>query len=194
MLEEAHRAMADLLGAPSPDATIFGANMTSLTFALSRALARTWKPGDEVIVTRLDHDANVSPWVLAARDAGATVHFIGLRADDCSLDLDQLRDRLNERTRLVAVGCASNGVGTISPAADICRWAHDAGSQLFLDAVHYAPHASIGVNDWDCDYLACSAYKFFGPHVGSCGAKANGSKHSIRTRSGRRPTRCPSGG
>jgi cysteine desulfurase family protein (TIGR01976 family) len=166
MLDEAHRAMADLLGAPSAEATIFGANMTSLTFALSRALARTWKSGDEVIVTRLDHDANVSPWVLAARDAGATVHFIGLRGDDCSLDLDQLRNRLSERTRLVAVGCASNGVGTISPVADVCRWAHDAGSQVFLDAVHYAPHGLIDVARWDCDYLACSAYKFFGPHVG----------------------------
>jgi cysteine desulfurase family protein (TIGR01976 family) len=166
LLDEAHRAVADLVGAPSAEATIFGANMTSLTLEFSRALARTWKPGDEIIVTRLDHDANVSPWVLAARDAGATVHAIPFQRHDCTLDLAQLRERLNGRTRLIAVGCASNSVGTINPVADICRWAHDAGSQVFLDAVHYAPHALIDVALWDCDYLACSAYKFFGPHVG----------------------------
>lgn len=166
MLDEAHAAVADLLGAPDPRSTVFGANMTSLTFAFSRALARTWKPGDEVIVTRLDHDANVRPWVLAARDAGATVHFIPFRAEDCTLDLAELRSKLNGRTRLVAVGCASNAVGTINPVADICRWAHEAGAQVYLDAVHYAPHALIDVQAWGCDYLACSAYKFFGPHVG----------------------------
>lgn len=166
MLDEAHAAVADLLGAPDRHSTVFGANMTSLTFAFSRALARTWKPGDEVIVTRLDHDANVRPWVLAARDAGATVHFIPLRAEDCTLDLAELRSKLNHRTRLVAVGCASNAVGTINPVGDICRWAHEAGAQVYLDAVHYAPHALIDVQAWGCDYLACSAYKFFGPHVG----------------------------
>ena len=158
--------MADLLGAPDARSTIFGANMTTLTFAFSRALARTWKPGDEIIVTRLDHDANVRPWVLAAADAGVTVHYIPFRRDDCTLDLDVLRSKLSDRTRLVAVGCASNAVGTINPVADICRWAHDAGSQVYVDAVHYAPHGLIDVADWDCDYLACSAYKFFGPHVG----------------------------
>ena len=101
--------------------------MTTLTFAFSRALARTWQPGDEVIVTRLDHDANVTPWVLAARDAGATVHFVDIHPEDCTLDLDELRAKLSPRTRLVAVGCASNAVGTINPVAEICRWAHDAG-------------------------------------------------------------------
>ncbi len=166
MLEEAHRAVADLLGAPDWHSTVFGANMTSLTFAFSRALARTWKAGDEIIVTRLDHDANVRPWVLAARDANVKVHFIPFRHDDCTLDLMALRDALNDRTRLVAVGCASNSVGTINPVTHICRWAHDAGSQVYLDAVHYAPHGLIDVEAWDCDYLACSAYKFFGPHVG----------------------------
>ncbi len=166
MLDEAHRAVADLLGTPEPETTVFGANMTSLTMAFSRALARTWTAGDEVIVTRLDHDANVSPWVLAARDAGATVHYVPFRREDCTLDTDRLRELLCERTRLVAVGCASNSVGTINPVANICRWAHDAGSQVFLDAVHYAPHALLDVAAWDCDYLACSAYKFFGPHVG----------------------------
>ncbi len=166
LLEAAHQAVADLLGAASAEATIFGANMTTLTFAFSRALARTWRAGDEVIVTRLDHDANVTPWVLAARDAGARVHYVDLRSDDCTLELDQLREKLSTRTRLVAVGCASNAVGTINPVADICRWAHAVGSQVFLDAVHYAPHALVDVTAWDCDYLACSAYKFFGPHVG----------------------------
>jgi len=166
MLEAAHRSAADLFGATSPAETIFGANMTSLTFAFSRSLARTWKAGDELIVTRLDHDANVSPWVLAAREAGVTVHRIPVRADDCTLELAELRKRLGKRTRLVAVGCASNAVGTLNPVADICRWAHDAGSQVYLDAVHYAPHALMDVRAWDCDYAVCSSYKFFGPHVG----------------------------
>lgn len=166
MLAEAHAAAADLLGAPHPETTIFGANMTTLTLAFSRALARTWKPGDEVIVTRLDHDANVTPWVLAARDAGVKVHYADIRQDDCTLDLDHLRSLLNERTRLVAVGCASNSVGTINPVKQISAWAHDAGAQVFVDAVHFAPHGLIDVADWGCDYLACSAYKFFGPHVG----------------------------
>jgi cysteine desulfurase family protein (TIGR01976 family) len=166
MLEMAHQAVADLLGTTSPECTVFGANMTSLTLAFSRALSRTWKPGDEVIVTRLDHDANVSPWVLAARDAGATVRFVGIHAEDCTLDLEQLRQALSPRTRLVAVGCASNSVGTINPVAKICDWAHEAGAEVFLDAVHFAPHGLLDVEGWGCDYLACSAYKFFGPHVG----------------------------
>ncbi len=166
MLAAAHGAVADLLGTASPEATTFGANMTTLTFALSRALQRTWRAGDEVIVTRLDHDANVSPWVLAARDAGAKVRFIPVHREDCTLDLDQLRAAISPRTRLVAVGCASNAVGTINPVGEICRWVHEAGGQIFLDAVHYAPHALLEVDRWGCDYLACSAYKFFGPHVG----------------------------
>jgi len=168
MLADAHRALADLLGVEDSAEVAFGANMTSLTFALARSLARTWSPGDEIVVTRLDHDANVSPWVLAAEDAGVTVHFIGLRPDDYTLDLDALQDKLSEKTRLVAVGCASNASGGINPVQDICRWAHDAGSLVFLDAVHYAPHRLIDVPAWDCDFLACSTYKFFGPHVGVC--------------------------
>ncbi len=166
MLQRAHAAVADFLGSAAPQSVVFGANMTTLTLAFSRALARTWRPGDEVIVTRLDHDANFSPWVLAARDAGVTVHVVSFHPEDCTLDLDQLRARLSPRTRLVAVGCASNAVGTINPVRDICRWAHDVGAQVYLDAVHYAPHALLDVADWGCDYLACSAYKFFGPHVG----------------------------
>ncbi len=166
LLAKAHAAVADLLSVPDPHATIFGANMTSLTFAFSRALAKTWTPGDEIIVTRLDHDANVRPWVLAAADAGVTVHFVPFRREDCTLDLEMLQSLLNDRTRLVAVGAASNAVGTVNPLGDICRWAHASGSQVFVDAVHYAPHGRINVAQWDCDYLACSAYKFFGPHVG----------------------------
>jgi cysteine desulfurase family protein (TIGR01976 family) len=166
LLEEAHRAAADLLGSPDPDLTIFGPNMTTLTLGLARALARTWKPGDEVIVTRLDHDANITPWVQAARDAGATVHHLRFRPADCTLDLDHLRELLGPRTRLVAVGCASNAVGTVNPVLEITRLAHVAGALVFLDAVHLAPHALLDVAAWDCDFLCCSAYKFFGPHIG----------------------------
>jgi len=166
MLAEAHQGLAYFLGADDPNCVVFGQNMTSLTFALSRALARTWKPGDEIIVTRLDHDANVSPWVLAARDAGATVHYVPINDEDCTLDLDALRRLLSERTRLVAVGYASNGVGTINPVRDIADWAHQVGALVFVDAVHFAPHGLIDVQALGCDFLACSAYKFFGPHVG----------------------------
>ncbi len=165
VLAEAHRAVADFLGAERPEEVAFGANMTTLTFALSRALAATWKPGDEVVVTRLDHDANVSPWELAARDSGALVRRVGLRPD-CTIDLDELRASLGERTRLVAVGAASNLVGSIHPVREIATLAHATGAQLFVDAVHLAPHRLIDAAGWDCDYLACSAYKFFGPHVG----------------------------
>lgn len=166
MLEAAQRAVADLLGAGSGDEVAFGANMTTLTFALGRALARTWQPGDEIVVTRLDHDANVSTWELAARDAGARVRHVEIRTHDCTLDLDSLRSRLGDRTRLVAVGAASNLVGTVNPVRQIADLAHAAGAQLFVDAVHLAPHRLIDVVAWDCDYLACSAYKFFGPHLG----------------------------
>jgi cysteine desulfurase family protein (TIGR01976 family) len=166
MRARAQRAVADLLGARRPEEIAFGANMTTLTFALSRALARTWKAGDEVVVTRLDHDANVSTWELAARDAGARVRHVAIRTADCTLDLASLRACLNERTRLVAVGAASNLVGTINPIREIAVLVHGAGAQLFVDAVHFAPHRLIDVERWGCDYLACSAYKFFGPHLG----------------------------
>lgn len=166
MLGEAHRAVADLLGADDPDTVFFGQNMTSLTFAISRALSKRWKGGDEVVVTRLDHDANVSPWVLAARDVGAVVRYVDVRREDCTLDLDSLRSALSPRTRLVAVGCASNATGTINPVQQIGEWAHAVGAFVFLDAVHYAPHALVDVRHFGCDFLACSAYKFFGPHLG----------------------------
>ena len=166
LLAEAERGLADFLGADDPETIVFGQNMTSLTFALSRSLGRTWKSSDEIIVTRLDHDANVSPWVLAARDAGATVRFANIRAEDCTLDLEELRHLINERTKLVAVGSASNATGTISPVRDVADWAHQVGAVVFVDAVHFAPHGLIDVQALGCDFLACSAYKFFGPHVG----------------------------
>ncbi|HUT92803.1 MAG TPA: cysteine desulfurase-like protein [Thermoguttaceae bacterium] len=166
LLEEAHQGLADFLGTGDPETVAFGPNMTSLTFALSRSLSRTWRPGDEVVVSRLEHDANVTPWVLAARDAGATVRHVEFRHEDCTLDVDDLADKLTSRTRLVAVGCASNAVGTINPMDQIVRLAHDAGALVFFDAVHYAPHRLLEVDRWGCDFLVCSAYKFFGPHVG----------------------------
>jgi len=166
LLAEAHRGLADFVGAEDPREVVFGANMTSLTFALSRALARAWEPGDELLVTRLAHDANVTPWVLAARDAGLSVRHVGIRPEDCTLDLADLESKLSGRTRLVAVACASNAVGTINPVPQIVEAARYAGAMVFLDAVHYAPHRLIDVEAWGCDFLVCSAYKFFGPHVG----------------------------
>jgi len=166
MLQQAHEAAAHLLAAADPAEVYFGSNMTTLTFALSRALARTWRLGDEVLVTRLDHDANVMPWVLAARDAGATVRYVAFHREDCTLDLEDFRAKLTERTRLVAVGCASNATGSINPIRELCAAARAVGAFSFLDAVHYAPHALVDVAAWGCDFLACSAYKFFGPHIG----------------------------
>jgi cysteine desulfurase family protein (TIGR01976 family) len=166
ILDEAHRAAADLLNAESPDEVVFGQNMTSLTFHVSRSIARTLRPGDQVVVTRLDHDANVRPWVLAARDAGAEVRFVDFRPGDCTLDLDDFRRQLGPRVRLVAVTCASNAVGTVNDVGALTQLAKAAGALVFLDAVHYAPHGPVDVREWGCDFLACSAYKFFGPHVG----------------------------
>lgn len=166
LLDEAHAATADFLGATDPDEVAFGPNMTTLTLGLSRALARHWQPGDEIIVTRLDHDANFTPWALAARDAGATLRVVEFRDSDCTLDLDQYRSLLSPRTKLVAVGYASNAVGTVNPVAEMIRLAHEVGALAFVDAVHYAPHGLLDVAQLDCDFLACSAYKFFGPHTG----------------------------
>lgn len=166
ILTEARRAAADFVGASDPNEIVFGANMTTLTFALSRALAKTWRPGDEIIVTQLDHDANVSPWVLAARDAGATVREVAVNVKDCTLDLHDLKEKLSPRTKLAAITCASNLCGTATPLREIARLVQKHGALLFLDAVHFAPHRLIDVARWDCDFLVCSAYKFFGPHVG----------------------------
>lgn len=166
ILDGAHKSVADFLGAGDPECVFFGANMTSLTFSLSRSLAREWNPGDEILVTDLDHDANVSPWVLAARDAGATVKRVQVHPDDGTLDLDSYASQLGTRTRLVAVGYASNVTGAINPLPQMIEQAHDVGARVFVDAVHYAPHGRIDVEQLDCDFLTCSAYKFFGPHVG----------------------------
>jgi len=166
MLADAHQAMADLLGAASPAEIVFGANMTTLTFGVSRALARTLVPGDEIVVTHLDHDANIAPWLLVAEDVGAIVRWVDIRSEDCTLDLESLARSLSPRTRIVAVGYASNAVGTINDVRSIVRMAHAAGALVFVDAVQHAPHGVIDVQDLGCDLLACSAYKFFGPHVG----------------------------
>ncbi len=166
ILEEAHAAVADLLGAASPAEVKLGQNMTSLTFALSRSITRVLRPGDEVVISRLDHEANRAPWIAAATDAGATVREIAFDPAACTLDLGSLDAVLSERTRLVAVGYASNAVGTINPVAEIVRRAHAVGAWTFVDAVHYAPHGLLDVARLGADFLACSAYKFFGPHVG----------------------------
>jgi cysteine desulfurase family protein (TIGR01976 family) len=164
MLVDARSAMADFLGCDA-DEIVFGPNMTTLTFAISRAIGRELGPGDEILLTHLDHDANVSPW-RALEDRGVKIQFADIREHDCSLNLDDLAGKINSRTRLVAVGYASNAVGTINDVKTIARLAHDAGSLAYIDAVHYAPHGPIDVRDLDCDFLACSTYKFFGPHMG----------------------------
>ena len=166
LLDLAHQGVADFLGASDKDCVAFGANMTTMTLALSRAIGRTWKTGDEILLSGLEHDANFTPWMLAAEEAGATVRIANVNVADCTLDMDDLRSKINERTRLVAVGCASNASGTINPVAEICELAREVGAISFLDAVHFAPHDLIDVERFGCDFLACSAYKFFGPHVG----------------------------
>ncbi|OGT25004.1 MAG: cysteine desulfurase-like protein [Gammaproteobacteria bacterium RBG_16_66_13] len=167
VIEAARGATAAFLHAASPEEIVFGPNMTTLTLGLSRALSRTFLPGDEIIVTHLDHDANISPWLHIAEDRGCLVRWLDFDVEDCTLRLDQLDRLLSPRTRLVAVGYASNAVGTINPVADIVRRAHQAGALCFVDAVQFAPHGVIDVRALDCDFLAVSAYKFFGPHLGA---------------------------
>jgi cysteine desulfurase family protein (TIGR01976 family) len=164
MLADARAAMADFLHCDA-DEIVFGPNMTTLTYAMSRALGRDLGPGDEILVTRLDHDANVSPW-LALEEKGVTIRWAEIHEDDCTLDLADLASKINDRTKLVAVGYASNAVGTINPVREVVRLAHDAGALAYVDAVHYGPHGLIDVAALDCDFLVCSTYKFFGPHMG----------------------------
>lgn len=166
MLDDAHQAMSDMLGASSAREIIFGANMTTLTFAISRSLVRRLQPGDEVVVTRLDHDGNVAPWLLAARDAGASVRWVDVDPADCTLDMAGFARAVTSKTRIVAAGYASNAVGTINDVAAIVRLAHSVGALAYIDAVQYAPHGPIDVQALGCDFLVCSAYKFFGPHEG----------------------------
>ena len=160
----ARSAMADLLGCDS-DEIVFGPNMTTLTFAMSRAIGRELGPGDEILLTHLDHDANVSPW-RALEERGVKIQLADVREEDCTLNMDDLAAKINSRTRLVAVGYASNAVGTINDVKTIVGLAHDAGALAYIDAVHYAPHGPIDVWEIKCDFLVCSTYKFFGPHMG----------------------------
>ena len=165
MIAEARAAMADFLHCTA-DEVVFGPNMTSLTYAMSRAIGRELNPGDEILVTRLDHDANVSPWLQMAEDRGVTVRWAEIHDENCTLDIADLASKINARTKLVAVGYASNAVGTINPVKVIVKLAHAAGALAYVDAVHYSPHGLIDVAALDCDFLACSTYKFFGPHMG----------------------------
>ncbi|HET7182350.1 MAG TPA: aminotransferase class V-fold PLP-dependent enzyme, partial [Candidatus Limnocylindrales bacterium] len=166
IVEDAHAAIADLLGVDADEITL-GPNMTTLTFHLSRSIAAALRPGDEIVVSGLDHHANVDPWIAAARDNELIVRTWEPNLDDCTLRLDGLDAVLNERTRLVAVGWASNAVGTINPIAEIAKRVHAAGAWLFVDAVHAAPHLPLDARAVDADFVACSVYKFFGPHVGA---------------------------
>src|ERR1700676_867057 len=161
----ARGAMADFFHCDK-DEVVFGQNMTTITFALSRAIGRELKPGDEIVVTTLDHAADVAPW-RALKKNGLLIRQAYIREADCTLDLDDLKRQITSNTRLVAVGYASNAVGTINPVAEITKLAHAAGALMFIDAVHYAPHGPIDVRALDCDFLACSPYKFFGPHMGT---------------------------
>jgi cysteine desulfurase family protein (TIGR01976 family) len=166
VIHGARAAVAEFLGAATPDEIKFGQNMTSLTFHISRSIGATLQPGDEILVTTLDHEANVGPWRAMAADRGLTVRTVDIRPDDVTLDLAGLERQLSARTKLVAVGYASNAVGTINPVAEIVRRAHAVGALTYVDAVHYAPHAPIDVQALGTDFLACSTYKFFGPHLG----------------------------
>ena len=166
VLEEAHQAMADFYNAASAEEIIFGNNMTTLTLYISRSISREWKEGDEIVVTRLDHDANVTPWVLAAQDRGVKVNWVDFDVEDGTLKLDDLQKALARKPRLLAVGYASNGLGTINPVDKIVKMAHEAGSLVYIDAVQYAPHGPIDVQKLDPDFLVSSSYKFFGSHAG----------------------------
>jgi cysteine desulfurase family protein (TIGR01976 family) len=159
------RAMADFLNSRSEDEIVFGGNMTTLAFHLARTLGRSLRPGDEVVVTRLDHDANIAPW-LYLQERGAVIRWLEFSPDDCTLDLGALGRLINEKTRIVAVGFASNAFGTINDVPRIIAAARQAGALTFVDAVHYAPHRPIDVQELGCDFLACSPYKFYGPHSG----------------------------
>ncbi|MDX1415458.1 MAG: cysteine desulfurase-like protein [Candidatus Promineifilaceae bacterium] len=166
IVDAARQAMVDFLNARQPEEIVFGQNMTSLTFAVSRAITRDFQPGDEIILTRLDHDANISPWLMAAEDKGLNIRWLDFDPVDCTLRLDTLPGLLNERTRLVAVTYASNAVGSISDIKRVTQMAHEANALVYVDSVHYAPHGLIDVQDLDCDFLVSSAYKYFGPHTG----------------------------
>jgi len=177
IIASARAAMADFFNCDK-DEIVFGQNMTTITFALSRAIGRELNSGDEIVVTTLDHDANVAPW-RALAERGVVIRQVGIRESDCTLDLEDLKKKITAKTKLVAVGYASNAVGTINPVAEITKLAHAAGALMFIDAVHYAPHGPIDVRALDCDFLVCSPYKFFGPHMGTLYGKR---EHLLRFR------------
>jgi len=166
MIAGARAAMADFFNCGA-DEVVFGQNMTTLTYAISRSIGRELKPGDEIVVTRLDHDANCSPWLQMAEDRGVTVRWAEIHDDDCTLDMADLASKINSKTKLVAAGYASNAVGTVNPVKKIVELAHAVGALAYIDAVHYGPHGLIDVAALDCDFLVCSTYKFFGPHMGA---------------------------
>ena len=165
VIAAARSAMADFLHAASPSEIVFGPNMTTLTFAFSRAIGKTLQPGDEIVVTTLDHDANVAPW-LALQEHGVVIRTVDVHSKDVTLDMEDMRAKIGKRTKLVALGYASNAVGTINDVATAIDWAHQAGALAWIDAVQYAPHGPIDVQTLDADFLVCSSYKFFGPHLG----------------------------
>jgi cysteine desulfurase family protein (TIGR01976 family) len=166
ILDEAHAAGADFVGAHDPAEIVFGPNMTTLTFAMSRAIGRDLRPDDEIVVTRLDHDANVAPWLAVAADRGCRIRWVELAEDGASVDLDGLDAVLSPRTRVVAVGLASNALGTVTDVGRVVEAAHAVGALVYVDAVHAAPHLPIDVAALRADFLACSPYKFFAPHLG----------------------------
>jgi cysteine desulfurase family protein (TIGR01976 family) len=166
VLHEAHVAMADFLNAASPDEIVFGNNMTTLTLHISRSLARTLNPGDELVVTRLDHDANISPWLLIAEDRGCKVTWVDFDVEDGTLNLDDFSRAMEHKPKIVAIGYASNALGTVNPVRKLTKMAKEAGALVYVDAVQYAPHGPIDVEDIGPDFLVCSSYKFFGPHAG----------------------------
>ena len=166
IVESARVAMADFLNAPSPDEIVFGQNMTTITLHLSRSIGRLLRPGDEIILSRMDHDANVWPWVLLARDLELEVKWLEFDATTFEFDLSTLDDLITDRTRLVCVGGASNLTGTLNDVAAICEKARAAGALTYIDAVQSVPHVATDVQAIGCDFIVCSPYKFFGPHQG----------------------------
>ena len=172
IIADARHSMVDFLHAASPNEIVFGPNMTSLTFAFSRAIGKTLKPGDEIVVTILDHDANVAPWI-ALQERGVIIRTADVHPENVTLDMVDMRSKITNRTKVVAVGYASNAVGTINDIATIIRWAHEVGALAWIDAVQFAPHGPIDVQKLDADFLLCSSYKFFGPHLGILYGKAD---------------------
>ena len=167
ILHEAHVAMADFLNAFRAEEIIFGNNMTTLTLHISRSLARTLQPGDNLLVTRLDHDANISPWMLVAEDRGCNLLWVDMDVEQGTLDLDDFARALERKPKIAAFGYASNLLGTVNPVKKLTKMAQEAGALVYIDAVQYAPHGAIDVQEIGCDFLVCSSYKFFGPHAGA---------------------------